>query len=73
MLRGDDYTARLIGLTKTVQALNPGRGLYKCGGFVARIADDSLPRCECDAFKADGECIHLDAVAYVLDTQELPA
>ncbi len=74
MLReGNDYTTRLLDLTKTVKVLNECLGLFQCDGYLQRVGEDNHPYCECKDFRGDGECIHLDAVAYVLDTQDIPA
>ncbi len=74
MLRdGNDYTTRLLDLTKTVKVLNEGLGLFQCGGYLQRITEDAYPHCECKDYRGDGECIHLDAVSYVLETQDIPA
>ncbi len=67
MVRTDNYTSELLRIAKTVSVLNAERGIYQADGFAAVVAQDSLPRCECDGFKADGECIHLDAIGYLLD------
>lgn len=73
MLRTDNYTSELLRIAKTVSILNSERGIYQADGFAAVISDNSLPHCECDGFKADGECIHLDAIGYILDNGPMQA
>lgn len=67
MLKGDGYTKKILDLAKQVHTLNAAAGYYELEGFAVKMAENELPRCECNDFQADKECKHLDAVWFAVD------
>ena len=71
MLRTDGYTTRMLQLARTVHALNLDAGRFEVDGHTCRVSD--LNHCDCEQFADQSECIHIDAVNFVLDYGTLTA
>ena len=65
MFRTDGYTTRMLQLARAVHVLNLDAGRFEVDGHTCRVGD--INKCDCEQFADQSECIHIDAVGYVLD------
>ena len=65
----DSYTKRVLDTARHIQTLDAKRHLFTVDGF-AFSRDGEWVFCECDDFKSSGDCIHIAALDFKLDTEQ---